>query len=502
MKNTNSSSTSTDILLTVISNFSILLSSFLQTALLLRILTLESYGIYAIFTTSFALGLSFCMFGIDKTVARLISKNKEKYTKLVGEIFLFILVLALISSLFFYLFLAISSVYLFNNPNLMKYLQYAVIGIFLAIFSTFLTSVLQGLSEIKRIAIMSIFTRLIGLLAAVILIFTLNLFGGILAYILYYIFELVLLTYIIFRIKSKYNFKFNLRFEKKTFVLLIKTGSAYYVLTMIVTFTFWLGIALLNRIAGLTEVGLYQVGQYIFAILQQIGYSLVFVLFPKISSISETESKSKQNLQNFINRIIRISFSFQFLLGLSFLMLQDIFLILFNLEEEARSIIIAFIFIAPLIFGVGFIIIDTTLFGMSEFKILIIIRIIFLLTYIITALIAIPLVGSLGLVLSMLSCWIAQMGIGILYLWTNYFRIEEVAKNILKIFLILMFYIFSYSFLTYIHLNVFFPLNWLFDSIIFISALIFTLFIILSNEDRMRIKTNLTLLTNSIKKIL
>ncbi len=489
MKSSPQSSITSDIVITIVSHFTILLTSFLQTTLLLRILNLELFGIYGVFTSSFALGFSLSMLGIDTTLTRLISKNQEKYLGYFGDIFSLTIIISIATATLFYFFLFFSSIYIYNDPGLMQYLQFTVIGLFSAIYSTFFTALLRGLSEMKRIAFVTIVARSLGLLIAFILIISFNLLGGIIAYLNYYFLELLFLSFVVYRIKKVYKFKFKFGVSKSAFRLIMKHGSAYYFLTIIVMFSFWLGIAILDRISGHGDVGIYQVGQYIFAILQQIGHSLVFVLFPKISSLSANKSDLDAQFQNFLCKALKFSFLTQFLLGITFITFHDVFLILFNVSGDARTTIIAFIVISPIIFGVGFILIDTTLFGMSEFRVLFFIRFTFLFSYLLSAVVFIYILGPLGLVTSMLIAWIMQIIIAIFHIKRKYLTSLSIKDLMYKPLIVLFFYFISYSSCIFFSLTFPVPLNLIMCILIFITALSFVLLFILNPDDRETIKS-------------
>jgi PST family polysaccharide transporter len=482
------SSIAINVLSIVSSRFVTLISSFMLTVVLLRILTLESYGIFGLFVSCFSLGLSLSIVGIDTALVRLISKNPEKNAPLIGQVCILILIISAFAVTFFYFFMDFSSKHVYRDPGLFKYLIFAALGLPFGIFSTILTSFLQGLSEIKKVASITVISRISGLFIAIFLIFKFSLMGAVFAYILFFLIDTILSIFIIFQIKNIKNLQFSFRPTKESLMLIIKPGIGYYTLTIINMFTFWFGLAILDIILGHHAVGVYQVGQYIFAVLQQIGISFVFVLFPRFSSMSENKILLATNLENAINKTIKFSFSIQLILGVVLIVLQDVLLFVFDLKDEVGISITLFITIGPIILGIGLILVDAVLYGMSRFKELLLIKIAFFLSYISSELILISVLGYVGLILSLFIGWIFQIGIAFLFIQRIYTKKTLTHSYLYKPAIILIFHAILY--LTTIVMKMYLPnpINILSCFLMVIITTLFTFYYVLDNKDRLEVK--------------
>lgn len=370
---------------------------FVQVAYLVRVLGADGFGKFNFAFSLIANIIIWITLGLDTLGMREIAKNKDIVSKYVNNIVTY----RLSFSIFSYILLLIYSYFFIPQTDVRLIVCLAGISIFAQSFT--LNWVFQGLEQLHLIAIRVILTNLLSLIGIFVLIHNINdtAMATLVVSLSALLNTLAILYY--YNIKTQ---KFNLEFDFKFWMQIIKTSLPLGLSFMLITLFNNIGIYLLGTLIpnNFVEVGLFTAAFKIIT-LSLLPITILQQAFFPIFSRNHASEKSSFIVDSFSNLSFKIAFAISILI---FIFSKEIILIQYGskmldavkyLQMMSLSVIIMHLNITystPLIaWGYDKYILKSVLFGG--------------LTNIILNLILIPFYGSVGTIIAVISAEISVM---------------------------------------------------------------------------------------------
>ncbi len=295
--------------ITFLSQILIFAIGFATSIILARVLGPEGKGIYALIVLIPALMLKLGSFGIEAANIYFTGSKRYKINDIASNSLLgSILLSSILIFLFFGVFhLDIFQNYLASNQINPFYLWLVVLTVPFSLFSGFLISIFLGAEKITIYNKINIFnsTFQLILLTVFLVILKKGVFGAVISYVLGIIGAVLVIILLITKF-TKITFSFNQRLLKDS----TKYGLKAYFGNLIQFLNYRLDILLVAAFLTPASVGFYSISVGIAERLWMLPGAIATVLFPKISSLKDTEAN------NLTPRIARHTFLIIFILSL------------------------------------------------------------------------------------------------------------------------------------------------------------------------------------------
>ncbi len=276
-----------------------IVSIFLETMIVVRLLSTESYGIFVLMTAAVNFLVTVVDFGFKTTVTQYISGSDRSRQALVAySTLVFRLLVLVVASLI--IWLARDLLRLVDpTGGLVVYAAYITVMLAVASLDELLQSVLQGFQTIQHMAIAQIVRSVARVLLSVVFlaVFHLGIMG------------LVWSWVISFAISSAYQFFVlpipkRLRWQRSLVMEMFRFGIPLQLDRIIWFASSRIDVLLLGAFAGPTAVALYNVATTIPSALNRLAQSFTAVFYPTMVSLL-AEGKRKQ-ATGMLDRSVRL----------------------------------------------------------------------------------------------------------------------------------------------------------------------------------------------------
>jgi len=276
-------------IITFFAQIVVIIFGFLSLVIISRVLGPEGRGIYSLILIIPALMIAFGNFGIDSSNVYLTGKNKYKIEDIVSNSIIFSALLGIILVLIFWLLLQFSPFVKFLGENKIPifYLWLVVLSIPISLILSFFRGIIcgrQGLADFNRTRILQGFSEF-ALLVFLLLFFKKGIFGAVLSNILSIVATALFSLVLIKRI-SRFRFSINMSLLRESFFY----GGKVYLANMTSFLSYRIDIFLVALYLNPVEVGLYSIAVSIAEKLFLVPGAFSTVLFPKVSSIKNSEA--------------------------------------------------------------------------------------------------------------------------------------------------------------------------------------------------------------------
>lgn len=254
-----------------------------------RILGPEGKGIYTITLLIPSLMLTFGNFGIATSNVYFIGTKKHKIEDVVSNSFFSSIIIGFLMIVIFFclLNLAFFSNFLKSAEINAGYLWLIVLVIPVSLLSSMFQNIIRGKEEMKEYNKISILQTGAQFLAVLLFLIFLKkgIFGAVLAYVISIIASFALSFYYISRI-SKLRFSFN----KKVFFESMVYGFKVYLANMLSILNYRVDMLMMAIFLNPAAIGIYSISVGMAEKLFIIPGALSAVLFPRVSSLKESEA--------------------------------------------------------------------------------------------------------------------------------------------------------------------------------------------------------------------
>ena len=332
---------------TFLTQIAVFLAGFFSLVIISRILGPEGRGVYSLIILIPGMIMAFGNLGLGSGNVYFIGSKKYKVQDVLSSSLVFSLILGILLILAFWGLLQIDFFQKIIEANKIPqfYLWLVVFTIPLTLILGFFQSILMGRGQIGNYNKINLFRELFQLLIIIIFLLVLKtgLLGAVLSHILAVILAVLAATFLVRNI-TKIRFAFHKGFLKDSFVY----GGKVYLANMISFLNYRLDIFLIAFFLNPLAVGLYSVSVAIAERLFIIPGAITTVLYPKISSMENSEANT------FTPKIARHTFFIMILGALLLLILAQPFIKLFFGPSFLPSVLPLIILIPAIIaFGIG-----------------------------------------------------------------------------------------------------------------------------------------------------
>lgn len=307
---------SKDSLITFFTEILVFIFGFVTLIILARVLGPTGKGIYSLILLIPGLLLTFGSFGIESANVYFVGSRKYKIQDVVSNSLILSFFLGIILILIFWIILQFDLFQSFIHSNQIPsfYLWLVVLIIPLSLVLNFFRNVIRGKGEITNYNKIKILENTILLIAVVtfLLILKKSIFGAVLSYILAVLGAGLLSIFLIGKIA-----KFQLSLNKNLLKDSVSYGGKVYLANAMSFLNYRLDVLLIAMFLTPAAVGFYSIAVGIAERLFIISGVLATVLFPKVSSLSNSEA------DHFTPRIARHTFFIMIIASLLLLILAS-----------------------------------------------------------------------------------------------------------------------------------------------------------------------------------
>lgn len=263
----------------------VLIFSFISSILIARVLGPSGKGTLSLLILIPTLLTVLSTLGLEISSIYFIGKKKYSADEITSTLYTFaIIVSPILIIIFFIIFILFPNILPSINSKLLLFTLFTIPFILISGFSTSIITTEYKFLKVSIIPVMQTGLYFLFLIPFVVLI-NLNIVGGILAYLLSFLFSACLSVLYVKQIVN-----FNFRFKYNVFKDLIKFGLKSYLAIILQQFNLRFDMFLVNLFLGIKFVGYYSVSVVAAEIVWYISRSTGRVLFPIVSKTEVDEA--------------------------------------------------------------------------------------------------------------------------------------------------------------------------------------------------------------------
>jgi len=338
---------SKDSSISFLTEISVFIFGFISSIILARYLGPTGRGIYSLAILIPGIMLTFGNFGVESSNVYFVGSKKYKIEDAVSNSLILAFFLGFILIIIFWLLLQFNFFQKFIQSNQISpiFLWITVAIIPFSLLLSFLRNAIRGVGEItnyNKIRLLENFLQLVAIFSLV-LLFRKSILGAVSAYAIS-IMGAVLFTIFLVKRLARFRFSLNKKLAKESFLY----GGKVYVANALSFLNYRSDMFFLAFFLTPAAVGFYSLATGIAEQLFMIPGALATVLFPRVSSISNSEAN------DFTPKIVRHTFFIMLILSLllSFLA-RPLVIIIFGLDFLPSVIPLILLLPGIIAFGVG-----------------------------------------------------------------------------------------------------------------------------------------------------
>ncbi|MFX0142057.1 MAG: oligosaccharide flippase family protein [Candidatus Hodarchaeota archaeon] len=485
--------------------------STLGTIVMIRLISVEEYSLVTIAYIFPAILIPFGELGLNYASTNFIAKKlKENDHSGIRNIIKLNLIIKAIIGLIFTLSIAFFSVYIakyiynVNDERIYILIQISSIAIFSSLLYEALTACFLGAQKVRYVQIGTIlYVTLRASISILLILLGFSLLGPILGIVLSA--SILMIIYLIlYKISFKKEMGETNQIEWKELKEMIKYGHPLILFSIIAGIQCQIFLLILSLNGYSIQVSFYNIAVISAAIISIITKSLSYTLFPIFSKFSWDKEKERQILINYYQFSIKYGTFLVIPVTIFVILFSNIIVpILFGAVYKDASIFVSIYFFIFLTTSFGLLSIPAFFNGQNQTQIALYFEIIFFSTGVISALVLVMYIGSIGVVVGFVIGHIFAVLYGNIMIWKKFgTKFFGNLKNVIAIFIIAV----LTGILVYLAYTVFlmyFPIRgYVFHiSLLVISFTIyFVLFLILTAFFSLVSESEINLLISSFEK--
>lgn len=270
-----------------------------------RLLGPENLGILSILKYIGGMGIMFVSFNLPTAVTKFIAEyrviDKNTIGKILGIVFLFLLMSSIFSMLIIFIFSDFIADF-YNQPTISFLIKIYVFVIFFSVFSNLGISAIAGFQIMKFISILRIIFGFVSIFTTFLLVSYFSILGAIFALIINaIIFTLVSFIFIQYLLKKE-EIKIDFSVDKELTKKLFRYTYPIFISGLGYAIFLWFGPTLLSQYGNFTDVGLYKVAITLHGFILFVPNAINYNLIPSVSNLSASKP---EYLSAFISKVLK-----------------------------------------------------------------------------------------------------------------------------------------------------------------------------------------------------
>lgn len=328
---------------------------------------------------------------ITKLVSEYNVKDKKMVEKVVQTSFCTMILFGIIGAISYFIFSDIAAFTIYNEPMLSWMIKLNAIFIGINMVTLFAFGILQGLQNIKMLAILQVFITLIEFPTVITLTYFYNAPGYVISNVIVLFINFLITTTITYKILNKDGLFKKIAFDKEIFLKLVNYSLPIFLTIIILRPAYLFGLTLLNFYDE-SDVTWYRIGSGLYTLAMVIPEIIIVPLMPIISEMQSKKHVYQVKIAKLIRAFIFISLP---LFTAGALAARFIIPIVYgNAFFEAYKISFFFI-LSAIIAGVA-VLIETELMALGKTRQILYIAFSNVIIFLTLAFILIPRFGDLG----------------------------------------------------------------------------------------------------------
>jgi O-antigen/teichoic acid export membrane protein len=262
----------------------------------------------------------FSMIGMNQTTVKIVAEveNKSKQLSLtILSILTIILIITFISSLSLFIFADKFSLFFFNlnNEDIISGLKIGSIILFFSIYSTILTSILNGLDKYKEIATTNFYATILFLIPSIYIIKEYSLKGALFSVLIFFIISSFLKTLKVIYFIEKDLLKINFKYIRIKLLYILNFSFPIFLSIILIMPIFWYSKTLLISTSdrGFIEIANFEAAYQLLTIILIVTGAVANVALSAFSKSIKNQKKNLFMINVIINVIISIVFCLIFI---------------------------------------------------------------------------------------------------------------------------------------------------------------------------------------------
>lgn len=295
-------------------------SMFIISVIVSRYTGKETFGQYMILRNTLSTIELFSMLGMNQTTVKIVAEveNKSKQLSLIIlSILTIVFIITLISSLLLFIFADEFSLFFFNsnNENIINGLKIGSFILFFSIYSTILTSILNGLDKYKEIATTNFYATILFLIPSIYIIKEYNLKGALFSVLLFFTISSLLKTLKVICYIKKDLIKINFKYIRIKSLYILNFSFPIFLSIILIMPIFWYSKTLLvsNNDGDFIEIANFEAAYQLLTIILVVTGAVANVALSTFSKSIKNQQKKLFMINIIINIIISIVFSLIFI---------------------------------------------------------------------------------------------------------------------------------------------------------------------------------------------
>lgn len=276
----------------------------LRNKIIAVLLGAKGFGIYGLYQVFIETAISFSSLGLDKSGVRQIAKRGDDITSRDKCIQVFtkgLLFTSIITSVICAVFSRSISESLFGDKSYYIGIIIASIAVCLRSISQGQVSILNGLRDLRSLALSQIFAAVLGSIISVLFIVFLGYDGIVLSFVSFAIASLVFSSYYVKKQKIE-NVKFSVEEFKEEFRILLSLGLGFSISAAVSSIFIFLSRSFIGNEFDLATVGIYQASwlisnMYIGIILSAMGVDFMPRLMKSIDNLQNVRKMVNEQME-------------------------------------------------------------------------------------------------------------------------------------------------------------------------------------------------------------